>query len=153
LILEHGDVSHPNLLMTADSQLTVLDWERYEPSGLPGHDLVFFLQYVAEARMSAVTRPAQLAAFDAAFVGQTAWARPYLLSYLTKLDVPDRFLPLLVLATWARTSTGLLTRLDTDETDEAGRSADPSMLADTFASDRDFLLWQHAVRRFEQLAR
>ena len=153
MILEHGDVSHPNLLMTADSQLTVLDWERYERCGLPGHDLVFFLQYVAEARMSAVARPAQLAAFDAAFVGEAAWARPHLLGYLAKLDVPNQFLPPLILATWARTSTGLLTRLDADETDEAGRSADPSMLADTFASDRDFLLWQHAVRRFEQLAR
>ena len=90
LIFEHGDVSHPNLLMTADEQLTVLDWERYERSGLPGHDLVFFLQYVAEARSSAVDRdPAQLAAFDAAFVGEAAWARPYLLRYAAELGVPE----------------------------------------------------------------
>jgi hypothetical protein len=86
-------------------------------------------------------------------VGEAAWARPYLLRYAAELGVPSQFLPSLILGTWARTSVGLLTRLAPGEVDDAGRSADPAILAQTFASDRDFELWQHAVRRFGQLAR
>lgn len=152
LILEHGDVSHPNLLMDTAGRLTLLDWERYERSGLPGHDLVFFLQYVAEASSSAVARAEQLAAFDEAFVGADAWARPYLVDHVTALGVPDRLIPQLILATWARTSAGLLTRLQPDGHD-SGAPADPATLTGIYAADRDFQLWRHAVRRFDRLTR
>ena len=36
LVLEHGDTSHPNLLLRRFGDLAVVDWELANPDGLPG---------------------------------------------------------------------------------------------------------------------
>jgi hypothetical protein len=151
LVLEHGDLGHPNLIMTSKDRMAAIDWERYEAHGLPLLDLVFFLQYVAECRASAVTLPAQLRAFDDAFVGPQAWAAPWLRQYALHLGIDSPKLPLLVLAAWVRTSTGLVARLVPRGDASRHRLTKTPDLSDTFRKDRDFGLWRHALARYPYL--
>ena len=151
-VFEHGDMSDPNLFVGPDGALQVIDWERATESGVPGHDLVFFLQFVAEASRAATTRPAQLAAFDDAFVGPGAWTRPVLLDHLEARGVDPELLPLLVLATWARASATLVDRLVPDADRGGPGAAAPSAqaLAAAVSRDRDVALWRHAVALAEE---
>ena len=146
LVFEHGDLGHPNLLYDG-RHLGAVDWERAEAQGLPCGDLVFFLQYVSEARLSTFERAGQLQAFDLAFTGPEAWATPWFRRYAKKLGVDRDLVPCLVLATWARCAAGLLRRLEP----EPGREPTTS-LTTTFVSDRDYALWLHALERFDRLA-
>ena len=61
----------------------------------------------------------------------------------------------LLLATWARSSAGLLVRLGPGGGSTSEAEDDPavtrSRLAEAFELDRDFHLWRHAVRRFDRL--
>jgi aminoglycoside phosphotransferase (APT) family kinase protein len=154
-VLEHGDFGHPNLVLVAGNRMTAVDWERFEPAGLPGLDLVFFLQYVKECLNSAVTVESQLQAFDQAFVGPDAWAGPTLSRYAAQLRIPAELLPCLVLGTWCRTAAGLVPRLEPRSSSPAGSSTDgvagADHLAETITRDRDYLLWRHAVQRFESV--
>jgi aminoglycoside phosphotransferase (APT) family kinase protein len=156
LVFEHGDLGYPNVLLRPDGRLAALDWERSEPHGLPGHDLCFFLQYVAESRRSAFVLPQQLKAFDEAFVGARAWTGPWFRRYLAALEVDQDMAPFLVLASWARSSAGLLERVAPVVEVDSGspdRCLTGAPLAAAFASDRDFALWRHAVTRFPDLSR
>jgi aminoglycoside phosphotransferase (APT) family kinase protein len=149
-VLEHGDFGHPNLILTRGDRMAAIDWERFDAEGLPALDLVFFLQYVKECLASAVTIESQLRAFDAAFVGPGAWAAPLLSSYAARLEIPEALLPHLVLATWCRTAAGLVPRLEPPRS-PASQPQGPSArhLAETITGDRDYVLWRHAVARFD----
>jgi aminoglycoside phosphotransferase (APT) family kinase protein len=152
-VLEHGDFGHPNLLLLASGRMAAIDWERFEPEGLPCLDLVFFLQYVTECRASATTIPDQVAAFDSAFTGPDCWAAGYLQAYAARLGIDEAVLPALVLASWARIVAGLAPRLH-----PAGESITPSdagseHVRETVLQDRDFALWRHAVGRFGRILR
>lgn len=148
-VFEHGDMSHPNLLLDTDGGLQVIDWERATEHGLPGHDLVFYVQYLAESQRSAFTRPEQCAAFDAAFVGPHGWARPALAAHLELRGVDPAVLDALVLTSWARSAATLVDRLrpGADGVETAGDA-----LAVAVRNDRDVVLWRHAVRRAEEWA-
>ena len=147
-VVEHGDMSHPNLFLNEDgSSLLVIDWERATVDGLPGHDLVFFLQFVSQCRHGAVTRPAQLAAFDDAFVGPAGWARPVLAGHLVERGVSPELSGLLVVAGWARTAASLVSRLGAGN--PTGGS-EATALAEALTSDRDVALWRHALDQAEQ---
>lgn len=153
-VFEHGDLSDPNLFVGPDGALQVIDWERASASGVPAHDLVFFLQFVAEAARTATERPAQLAAFDDSFVGPGAWTRPVLLEHLEARGVDPDLLPLLTLATWARASATLVSRLvpDSDLAGSVQTAPSPEALATAVLQDRDFALWRHALTRVEERA-
>lgn len=152
LVFEHGDLSHPNLLLTPDGQLGAIDWERSHVRGLPVHDLGFFLQYVSESSRRAFEPAAQLRAFDDAFTGSDAWAGPWLRRYAAGLGIDEQLLPALILATFARSSAGLLARLRPDSFRGGCSSGmSDSDLTAAFAVDRDFLLWRHAIHRFNRL--
>jgi hypothetical protein len=155
LVFEHGDLSHPNLFLSDGGRLAAADWERAEAYGLPVHDLCFLLQYISECRAGAVDREAQRRAFDDAFTGRRAWALPWLRRYATAVGVDEPILPGLLLASWARSSAGLLTRLSPPEQRVAQKpgtktSVDANVAA-AFSADRDFELWRHAADRFEHL--
>ena len=153
LVAEHGDLSHPNLMLDTRGHLLAVDWERSNLRGVPGHDLFFLLQYVAEARHNTFERIGQLAAFDDAFVGPTGWARPWVQRYASNLGLSTEILPALLLATWARSSAGLAKRIAPPE--GGIPTKDPSAQSDTlaaaFANDRDHALWIHALARFDEL--
>jgi aminoglycoside phosphotransferase (APT) family kinase protein len=153
LVFEHGDLGHPNLVITGDGRLGAVDWERSQVHGLPGHDLVFLLQYVAESLRATFERPGQCRAFDDAFTGSSGWAKPWLRRYADFLGLDEALFAPLILATFARSSASLLPRLR-----PAGAPQDADALAMTrqylanaFEPDRDFALWRHALRRFDQL--
>jgi hypothetical protein len=148
-VVEHGDLSHPNIfLIEGGARLGVVDWERSTVDGVPGHDLVFFLQYVSESASSAFTRPAQVAAFDAAFVGPGAWAVPVLRQHLRVRGVDPDLLELLVVACWARAAATLVSRLVPEE--GPGERPLAAALHAAVIGDRDVQLWQHAVEQADR---
>jgi hypothetical protein len=140
-VFEHGDLSHPNLIMD-DGSLSVIDWERSDAEGLPGRDLVFFLQYLAESVAGAYTRESQLDAFDDLF-GAGGWGTEIVRTHLVRRGIDPGLLPQLIVAGWARSAATLADRL----TAGSGQAVD-SIVAD----DRDVWLWRHAVRRAEAAA-
>jgi hypothetical protein len=118
-----------------------MDWERARGDGLPGHDLVFYLQYVAESRAGAFTREQQVEAHDDVF-GERGWGVGIARAALDRVGVDPDLLDLLVLASWARSAATL-----------AERIAPGSPQADvdaTVRADRDVRLWRHVVERAEQ---
>ncbi|MFP3462269.1 aminoglycoside phosphotransferase family protein [Arthrobacter globiformis] len=137
-VVEHGDLSHPNLFLPDSGQLQVVDWERASSDGVPGHDLVFYLQYLSESFEHAFTRSNQLKAFDKAF-GPAGWGREPLREHLQMRGVDQDLIPLLIIATWARSAATLADRLLVQEDQSAGQ-----VRAAVF-SDRDFWLWRHVV--------
>lgn len=98
VVLEHGDLSHPNVLVGAGGRVGVVDWERAEPAGLPLHDLVFFLAYVAGARHRARTPEDQ----EAAVRAEEAATAEVLRAHAGELGVPTSLVAPLVVACWAR---------------------------------------------------
>lgn len=142
-VFEHADLSHPNLLVRADGGLQVMDWERSSLYGVPGHDLVFFLQYLGESSDMAFSRVAQLAAFDKAF-GPGGWALEPLREHLLFRDIDPALLPLLVIATWARSAATLAFRLASEDVPSPGSAKLRAAILD----DRDFWLWRHVVTSY-----
>lgn len=138
-VFEHGDLGHPNVLLSETGELRVLDWERAREHGLPGHDLVFFLQYCAESARGAFTREAQMVAFD------ELWAaggegRRVLSAQLERqvLAFDEAF----VLLAWARSASTLADRLEAHAGSDEGSS---TSIDELIASDRDVMLWRHAL--------
>ncbi|WP_424464743.1 aminoglycoside phosphotransferase family protein [Pseudoclavibacter helvolus] len=134
-VFEHGDLSHPNLLRSRAGELRVLDWERAREHGVPGHDLVFYLQYWAESSRSAFTRDSQRRAFD------QLWApggrgRPALTEHLRGHGLD--FDPGFVLLAWARSSATLAERLQL-------HVASAGDVDELIENDRDVTLWRHAL--------
>jgi len=140
-VVEHGDLSHPNLFLKPQAGLQVVDWERARTDGVPGHDLVFYFQYLSESNEQAFDRGSQLAAFEKAF-GPGGWALAPLAGHLDLRGVDGALLPLLVIATWARSAATLAYRLE----GQAGAAYGTEKLRQAVASDRDFWLWRHAVQ-------
>jgi hypothetical protein len=154
LVIVHGDLGHPNLVLTPEGLMGALDWERAELAGLPLFDACFFLQYVSESRRGAFTRAAQLRCFDEVFTGSRAWGAAVLHREADRLGVDRALVPPLVLATWAVSAAGLLRRVLPPRTGQ-GAPAPLAHLPDvleTFAEDRDVALWRHAVRRFSRIS-
>ena len=146
LVLEHGDLSAPNVLRSRRGAVGVVDWELAVPDGLPAQDLFFSLAYLAFAR-SRARRPADhLAAFEAAFVGPRAWARPYVVRHAEATALPREALRPLFVACWARYVARRADRLLDD-----GAEALPDETAAWLTRDRYFALWRHAVARADAL--
>jgi hypothetical protein len=110
LVVEHGDVSHPNLLV-ADGRLAAVDWELGEPLGLPGHDLANFLGYVAVARARAASPAAQTAALRSVLHERPDWAEAAERRYAEAIGLDPELLPALTVVSWARRLVGLVERL------------------------------------------
>ena len=139
-VVEHGDLSHPNLFLKPDGMLQVVDWERSRTEGVPGHDLVFYLQYLSESNEQAFLRENQVTAFDKAF-GAGGWALAPLARHLELRRVDTALLPLLVIAAWARSAATLSYRLAGQAAGAEGRK----QILDAVTADRDFWLWRHVV--------
>jgi aminoglycoside phosphotransferase len=140
-VFEHGDLSHPNIMLLRNGEPGVVDWELAEPRGLPTYDLFFFLTYIAFASHNARKGDEHLAAFHTAFFGHAAWARPYVAAYAGRLRLPPHTLTPLFVLCWARYMTSLLQRLDAaPASGRLGRET-----ADWLRANRYYALWRHAV--------
>ena len=147
LVFEHGDLSHPNLILRTPSDLGVVDWELADERGLPLADAIFFLTYVAFARAKASSSNEYVAAFDRAFFGRAAWAMPYVIAYAGRVGIDIADLPALFAACWARQASRVISRLDLPQ----GEPLDAQTLT-WFHANRYYLLWQHAVENLENFA-
>jgi aminoglycoside phosphotransferase (APT) family kinase protein len=110
LVVQHGDLSDPNLLWLEDGRVGVVDWELSEQHGLPAHDLCFFLAYLAIATARARRLKDQVVAFHNAFIAPGAWARPLVVDYADRSGLTRSLLTPLFVACWANYVTGLLAR-------------------------------------------
>jgi len=146
-VFEHADLSHPNLFLPGNGELQVVDWERASADGLPGHDLIFYLQYLGESVAGAFTRDRQVSAFDQAF-GPGGWTRGVVREHLQRRGVDPDLLPLLILVTWARSTGTLVARLTpSDLTNPVSGERQRSL---ALSEDRDFWLWRHVVSAASQ---
>lgn len=101
VVFEHGDLSHPNVMVDRDGAFGVVDWERSRADGLPLHDLTLFATYVVES----VLRPAgpsDLAAEAGVALGPGGWAWPEVALHAEHLDIDRRLVEPLMLACWTR---------------------------------------------------
>jgi aminoglycoside phosphotransferase (APT) family kinase protein len=144
-VFEHGDLSHPNLMLMNGARLGVVDWELATPQGLPAYDLFFLLSYVAFARHNARTNAQYLAAFQSAFFGPTAWAGRWVRSYATGLQLPESCLTPLFVVAWFRYIAGLVGRLNT------GDGPLERETATWLRENRYYALWQYAARHADEL--
>ncbi|MEZ4731276.1 MAG: aminoglycoside phosphotransferase family protein [Caldilineaceae bacterium] len=152
LVFEHGDLSHPNLLLLPSGEPGVLDWELADPAGLPACDLFLFLTYVAFATHDAQASGAYQAAFQAAFFGQAAWTKPYVRQYAQQLHLPEAALTPLFVMTWLRYIVSQLVRLDDGQyrdVDEITKCKPET--AQWLRQNRYYALWDYALNHAEQL--
>jgi hypothetical protein len=156
-VFEHGDLTHPNLLLGPGDHIGIVDWELSQPQGLPVHDYCLFLAFVGFSLSRAGDLDSQVRAFESAFVGPRPWALPLIARRLARLSVDCRLLVPFVVACWARYVAELLPRL-LGTAVEAAPTADagPAVLSDDAAAlvrqDRDLALWRCAVRRVDAMS-
>lgn len=148
LVVEHGDLSHPNLMLRTNGDraplgIGVVDWELAEIHGLPGCDLFFFLTYVAFALHKARENGRYVEAFHSAFFGPESWASPYVREYAERVSLPPQALTPLFVLTWVRYLVGLLVRLDA----AVPAGALDNKTAAWLRQNRYYALWQHTIEQ------
>jgi hypothetical protein len=147
-MLEHRDLSHPNLMLGPDGRMAVIDWEQADLRGLPATDLFFFLSYVATTVAKAASRRETMAAFDRAFFGRRSWARIHVHRYAERFGLgPETLTPLFV-ATWLRQLAGLAERVAPPGMD---RTAIERETAVWLHRDWRLAVWRHAVENVDRL--
>jgi aminoglycoside phosphotransferase (APT) family kinase protein len=139
-VFEHGDLSHPNLLVRPDGRLGVLDWELGRRDGLPLHDLCFYLEYVARATGGEAGDPFDR--LERVLAHPTWGAAAALRSEAARLGVDRSRLPALMAVCWARAFA---------REAELGSAQRPGSLTGRPASSRYYRLWEGAVDREAQL--
>jgi len=149
LVVEHGDLSSPNILIDEQNQIGVVDWELAEPAGVPVVDLIFFLTYVAFSRRNACKTAEYLSAFTEAFFGQKAWAVPHLLRYCEAMQISPAALRPLFLLCWAGYVAGLVQRLKQHEDPDQKLSTDQ---VNWLRSNRFYILWKFSIAHVSDLA-
>ncbi len=147
-VLEHGDLSHPNLILCKTGGLGVVDWELALLDGLPAFDLFFFLTYAAFSVHHADKKKAYLPPFQRAFFTQDAWTLPYIETYIKETRLPaDLLRPLFVLC-WARYTSNLLVRLAGSQEKQ---EPIPTATADWLRSNRFYALWRYTLLHINRL--
>ena len=101
-VLEHGDVSCPNILLSKTGRIGVVDWERAALAGVPASDLFFLLAFVAVSRERADGTEQAVVAFQDAFRGKDAWAVGHIARYWREMDLPVSAAAPLFVVSWAR---------------------------------------------------
>jgi hypothetical protein len=150
-VLEHGDFAHPNLLVLTGERLGALDWEEGQSKGLPLHDLIFFLGYVAFSLYDP-RRPADhVDAFVRLLSTPETTALRALQIHADRRGIDRGAIAPLILACWARYATGLAARLVDDAAGAGAASVDA--VAGWLSENRYYLLWRHALDHQERLQR
>jgi aminoglycoside phosphotransferase len=150
LAFEHGDLSAPNILISRSWHAGLVDWELAEPRGLPFADLCFFLTYVSLARARARELPAQVRAFERAFLTRDAWTSDVVRRHAAERATPLALVPLLLVACFARYAARLLDRLDGDLPGFDADARDPVAPAEAgtvawLHDNRYYQFWRRAL--------
>jgi hypothetical protein len=102
-VCEQRDFSPWNVLMDAEGELAVLDWESSELSGFPALDLIYFLSYLGIA-LDRSSAPAEILRSYRAGVDPSTFTgsvhRECLSRYCQRLDLNPGSLPALRLFAW-----------------------------------------------------
>ena len=149
-VFEHGDPSHPNLLIDSRSgsrdggpRVEIVDWELARADGAPGHDLAQYLAFVCFARAGVHGTRDETAVFEASF-GSDGVGMARFSAGLAARGVPVSLArPLLVLA-WARAALRLLPRLAAQES-AADAVPSGSELVELLTESRNASLWRAAL--------
>ena len=148
LVFEHGDLSHPNVLVLENNGVGVVDWEQAEPKGQPGADLFFFLTYVAFALHKSHDKGRFLPAIQSAFFTHEAWASKYILDYAERIELPFFALTPLFILCWFRYMTGILKRLSHAQSDTYKFGSDT---AKWLRGNRYYTLWKYSVNHEKEI--
>ena len=140
--VQHGDLSHPNLMALDGGGIGVVDWELAELHGLPLQDASYFLGYAAFSLAGARGVAEELAAFDEAFIAPGGWAARELGAFAKRTGIPGGLVTPLFVAGWARSAARMRDRL------EPGSAGDPSAW---LRESRYYVLWRHALEHASQL--
>ena len=88
-VLEHGDLSHPNLILMKSGGIGVVDWELSEIHGMVGFDMFFFLSYVAFSLSNANDSGDYLTPFRETFFQPDTRAAGHIQRYQQSLQLPS----------------------------------------------------------------
>lgn len=146
LFFEHGDLSHPNLVIMPDGRIGVLDWELAEPKGMPAHDLFFFLTYAAVAQINDRHREAITTAFHQAFFRKSSWTAPYIKRYVQQTALSPQLLKPLFVLCWTRYVGGLLKRVNGPAQQTTAETAV------WLRSNRYYKLWRHTLEHVTEIS-
>jgi aminoglycoside phosphotransferase (APT) family kinase protein len=139
-VFEHGDLSHPNILLRSAGGVGIVDWEEGESEGLPAADLFIYLAFAGEAR----SRSNDLDGFEDTFFAQRAWAIPYIRQYADCFAITPQQMVALFLVCWARYTARLAVRAHLDV------NALPWLRSNKYYKRWTFAM-EHAPRLLEQL--
>jgi aminoglycoside phosphotransferase len=145
-VVEHGDLSYPNLIWTGENRVGVVDWELAEEHGLPLQDLAYFLTYATFALRRARDTTAQVAAFDDAFFARGGWARVRVEAYARDLALDRELLTPLFVFCWARSVARLVDRIGGEEAAPMSEAA-----VAWIRQNRYYALWRHAIAHADRL--
>ncbi len=143
VVFTHGDLSSPNILLSAQGQISVVDWELATPAGLPAIDMFFFLTYIAFARDGAQNSGDCLESFRSAFPPARPWTAPYIDRYLRSFSVAGEALRPLLAITWIRYLAGLTSRLFC-----CNEPAD--QILGWLRQNRYYRIWTYTIEHYEQ---
>ncbi len=148
-VFEHGDFSSPNLLLSAEGKLGVVDWELANRRGLPGVDLFFFLSYIAFAMAGATQENGKyMQAFQKAFFLPDSWATPYIRDYWQGLGLNAKTASSLFVLCWARYVSSLVSRLTEGERRETVLSDETQ---EWLRSNRYYRMWRFSLNNLDHL--
>jgi thiamine kinase-like enzyme len=145
-VVEHGDLGHPNLIRLRTGKIGVVDWELAQVAGMIASDLFFFLSYAAFSLNRANETGVYLPVFEQTFFGKSAWAIPYMRTYLEQVALPAHLLGPLFALTWTRYLSKLLLRMSEGESDPMSAAVHTQM-----RSDRYHGLWRYTVTHIDDL--
>ena len=141
LICEQRDFSPWNVLITAQGELGVLDWESAELDGLPGLDLIYFLTYLAFFVEGVMDSGALIETYRGCWSEQTSIGRVNTECwryYCAALKLDDALEPALRLFTWLLHARAEYARLTADA---GGQPSSEVLRRSMFVQ-----LWEEEVR-------
>jgi hypothetical protein len=139
-VLEHGDLSHPNLILLKSGGIGVVDWELSELQGMLGFDAFFFLSYIAFSLSNANDSGDYLTPFRETFFQPNTWATAHVRRYLKHLQLPMELAQPLFALCWTRYLGNLLMRLRVDDTAPVATNTLTQL-----RENRYYTLWRYTI--------
>ena len=140
LVLEHGDLSHPNLILMKSGGIGVVDRELSETHGMVALDMYFFLTYVAFSLANANDSGDYLTPFRETFFRPHTWATAHIQRYQERLQLPTRLMQPLFVLCWTSYLGNLQMRLSVDES----APVEANTLIQ-LRENRYYALWRYAI--------